>query len=203
MTDGLGKFESYFNYLKTISLRGRVYKRIFSSPILFLYARRFGSRIIEVGSGTGSGVLGAFPSRVVGIDINPFAVEYTKSIGLRASVINHDGSFPVADGAFDACILDNVLEHIENPAKVLDECYRVTGPEAGLVIAVPGTRGFKWDSDHKVLYGENELKLLDDRWSLIRLFSIPLFLRSERLSKAIKQYCLVAVFKKNTENRSN
>lgn len=199
MSNRLEKFESYFNYLKTISFKGRVYKRLFSSPILFLYARSFGSRIIEVGSGTGSGVLGAFPSRVIGIDINPFAVEYTKSIGLRASVIDHDGSFPFADGAFDACILDNVVEHIENPAKVLDECYRVTGSGGGLVIAVPGARGFEWDSDHKVFYGENELKRLDDRWSLIRIFSIPLFLRSESISKAMKQYCLVAVFKKNAK----
>jgi SAM-dependent methyltransferase len=199
LSDGLEQFENYFNYLKTISLRGRIYKRFFSSPILFLSACRFGSRVIEVGSGTGSGVLGAFPSRVVGIDINPFAVEYTKSIGLRASVINQDGSFPVEGGAFDACILDNVLEHIEDPAKVLDECYRITGPDGGLVIAVPGARGFKWDLDHKILYGENELKRLDDRWSLIRLFSIPLFFRSEKLSRAMKQYCLVAVLKKNTE----
>jgi SAM-dependent methyltransferase len=196
LSDGREKFESYFNYLKTISFRGRIYKKIFSSPILFLSARHFGSRILEVGSGTGSGVLGAFPSRVVGIDINPFAVEYTKSLGLPASVINLDGLFPVADGAFDACILDNVLEHIENPDRVLDECYRVTGPNGGLVIAVPGVRGFKWDTDHKVHYGEDKLTQLDDRWSLIRLFSIPLILRSERLSRAMKQYCLVAIFKK-------
>lgn len=200
LSDGLDKFEIYFNYLKTISLRGRVYKKFFSSPILFLLARRCGSRIIEVGSGTGSGVLGAFPSRVVGIDINPFAVEYTRSIGLRASVINHDGSFPFADGAFDVCILDNVVEHIEDPAKVLDECHRITGPDGGLVIAVPGARGFEWDQDHKVFYGEDELKRLDDRWSLIRIFSIPLFVRSERLSKTMKQYCLVAVFKKAVNN---
>ena len=122
MGDELEGFESYFNYLKTISLKGRIYKKFFSSPIIYFYARRFGSRILEVGSGTGSGVLGAFPSQVVGIDINPFSVEFSKRRGLRASVINPDGSFPLPDGAFDVCILDNVLEHIENPAKVMDEC---------------------------------------------------------------------------------
>jgi SAM-dependent methyltransferase len=199
LTDGSDKFESYFEYLKTISFRGRLYKKFFSSPILFFCARRFGSQILEVGSGTGSGVLGAFPSHVIGIDINPFAVEYTKSIGLRSSVIDHDGSFPVDDEAFDVCILDNVLEHIEDPAKVLDECYRVTGPEGGLVIVVPGLRGFEWDSDHKIFYSEGELKRLDSRWSLTWLFSIPLLVKSEKLSKSMKQYCLVAVFKKKSE----
>ena len=199
MSDGPERFESYFNYLKTISFRGRVYKKFFSSPILFFFARRFGPKVIEVGSGVGSGVLGAFPSRVVGLDINPFAVEYSKAIGLRASLISDDGSFPVPDGAVDACVLDNVLEHIEKPADVLDECYRITGPNGGLVIAVPGARGFGRDSDHKVFYGEHQLLRLDDRWSLIQLFSIPLFWRNEWLSRVMKQYCLVAVFKKNSE----
>jgi SAM-dependent methyltransferase len=193
----LDNFESYFIYLKSISFRGRIYKRFFSSPILFFWARRFGPRLVEVGSGTGSGVLGAFPSRVIGLDINPFAVEYSKSIGLSASIINHDGSFPVSDGSIDSCILDNVLEHIEDPVKVLDECFRITAPGGGLVIAVPGVRGFLWDSDHKISYGEDQLRRLDDRWSLIRLFSIPFGVRSETLSRYVKQYCLVAIYKKN------
>ena len=145
-------------------------------------------------------MLGAFPSHVVGLDINPFAVDYTNSIGMRASVIDRDGVFPVSDQAFDVCILDNVLKHVEIPVKVLDECYRITGPDGGLVIAVPGARGFRWDPDHKVFYGEDQLQQLDDRCSLIRLFSIPLLLRSERLSNTMKQYCLVALFKKKPVN---
>jgi SAM-dependent methyltransferase len=197
LSDRQEEFESYFRYLKTISFKGRVYKRFFSSPILFFFARRFGPKVLEVGSGVGSGVLGAFPSRVMGLDINPFAVEYSKTRGLQASLIKEDGSFPMSDGAFDVCILDNVLEHIEEPATVLDECHRITGPNGGLVIAVPGARGFRWDSDHKVFYGEDQLLRLDDRWSLTQLFSIPLFVRNQWLSKTMKQYCLVAVFKKN------
>ena len=154
---------------------------------------------MEVGSGTGSGALGTFPSRIIGLDINPLAVEFTKSIGLRASLIDNDGTFPVADEAFHVCILDNVLEHIENPSKVLDECSRITESSGGLVIVVPGVRGFLRDSDHKVFYGEDELRRLDDRWTLVRLFSIPLFFRSERLSKMIRQYSLVAVYKKKSD----
>lgn len=190
------EFETYYRYLRGISPRGRIYKRYFSSPFLFVCARRYGPRIIEVGSGVGSGVLGAFPASVVGLDINPFAVEFSKNAGLRASLINDDGSFPFEDGAFDSCILDNVLEHIEEPKRVLDECSRVTGRNGGLVISVPGIRGFAWDADHKIFYDEAGLKQLDHRWSLTRLFSLPAFIRSTALSKSMKQYCVVAVYRK-------
>jgi SAM-dependent methyltransferase len=190
------ELEAYFHYLKSISLQGRIYKRYFSSPLLFLCARSYGPRIVEVGSGIGSGVLGAFPANVVGLEINPFAVDFSRNIGLSASLINDDGSFPIEDGVFDACILDNVLEHIEAPKMVLDECSRITGRNSGLVICVPGIRGFEWDSDHKVFYDDDRLRKLDDRWVLTKLFSLPALVRSEALSKSIKQYCLVAVYKK-------
>ena len=190
------EYEAYFRYLRGISFTGRIYKRYFSSPLLFFCARRYGPRLVEVGSGTGSGVLGAFPASVVGLEINPFAVKFSRDIGLRASLVNDDGSFPLEDQAFDACIFDNVLEHIERPKAVLDECSRVTGPNGGLVVCVPGVRGFESDSDHKVFYDETRLKHLDDRWVMTTLFALPTIIRSKALSKSIRQYCLVAVYRK-------
>lgn len=188
--------ENYFQHLKKISLLGRIYKRYFTSPLLYLCARRFGSKFVEVGSGTGSGMLGAYPKCVTGIDINPLAVEYAKCQGLRAQLINENGSFPFPDGSLDTCILDNVLEHIENPRMSLDECWRVTGRNGGLIIVVPGKRGFDSDSDHKVYYDEEKLRGLDSRWELMSLFAMPSIFLSKKLSNSIRQYCLVAVYKK-------
>jgi SAM-dependent methyltransferase len=196
VSDDATGFQDYFQYLNGISLRRRLYKRLASSPILFLCARAFGPRVVEVGSGAGAGVLGAFPSRVVGFEINPLAVEYSRRVGLRASLIEKGGPFPAADGSFDACILDNVLEHIEDPQKILDECWRTTCPRGGLVIAVPGIRGFASDPDHRLFYGEDELRRLDSRWRLRALFSLPLLLRSKTLSESVRQYCLVGVYRK-------
>ena len=196
MAETPGKFEDYFAHLQKISFTGRIYKRFFLSPVLYFCARRFGDRIIEIGSGTGSGVLGAFPKRVRGLEINPRAVEYCKAAGLNVQLIGADGIFPVADGAFDACILDNVLEHIEDPPLTLDECYRITKENGGLVIAVPGVRGFESDPDHKKFYDAEALRSLDERWKLQSLFSIPFLFSSERLSKSVKQYCLVATYRK-------
>lgn len=196
MDKDLGKFESYFAHLHQISFAGRIYKKFFSSPILYFFARRFGTRIVEIGSGVGSGVLGTFPKHVQGFEINPKAVEYCKDAGLKVQLIGSDGVFPVEENAFDVCILDNVLEHIDDPRSTLDECCRITGKNGGLVIAVPGIRGYQSDEDHKIFYDADALQRLDERWSLQRLFSIPFIFMSEKLSKSVRQYCLVAIYKK-------
>jgi len=196
MAENTDKYEDYFAHLSKISLLGRVYKKFMSSPVLFYCARRFGNRVIEIGSGTGSGILGSFPNKVQGLEINPVAVDYCKAAGLHVQLVKDDGIFPVVDGTYDACVLDNVLEHIEDPRKTLDECYRITVKEGGLVIAVPGIRGYVLDDDHKKFYDAEALRQLDDRWLLQSLFSTPFYFTSEKLSKSVRQYCLVATFKK-------
>lgn len=197
MKNEFDKFEEYSRHLKAIRWSGRIYKRFFSAPMLYLRARRFGPRILEVGSGIGSGVLGRYPDQVAGIDINPAAVEFSKNQGLNAKLINQDGSFPILDGSFDVCILDNVLEHIEDSKYTLDECWRVTSKKGGMVIAVPGVSGFKSDFDHKLYYDQKKLYSLDNRFILISLFSIPFYFTSSFFSRLMRQYCLVAIYKKN------
>lgn len=190
------KFEQYFGHLSQISLVGLLYKRLFVAPLIYLCARRFGPRVMEVGFGFAASLIGAFPRRVSGLEINPLAVSYGKSRGLSVKAIAQDGGFPEADGAFDVCVLDNVLEHIEVPAKTLDECHRITGPSGGLIIIVPGERGYASDDDHKKFYDVAELKSLDARWELRQLFSMPVGFISASLSRRIRQYCLVAVYAK-------
>jgi SAM-dependent methyltransferase len=186
----------YFSHLKQISWLGRLYKRLISSTFLFFSARRFGNNMLEVGSGTGSGLLGAFPKHVVGVEINPISVEYTRTQGLRTFLIGKNGDFPFPDCSFDVCILDNVLEHIADPRGTLDECWRITGENGGLVIAVPGLKGFESDSDHKVYYGRSNLRSLDPRWNLQSFYALPTFFLSDKLSKSMRQYCVVAVYGK-------
>jgi SAM-dependent methyltransferase len=189
-------FDDYFDHLRTITFAGKIYKKFISSPVLYFQARRFGQRIVEIGSGTGSGVLGTFPKRVRGLEINPAAVAYCQAQGMHVQLVRDDGVFPVSDAAFDVCILDNVLEHILDPHITLDECHRITTGNGGLVMAVPGIRGYESDDDHKKFYSEDDLRNLDDRWQLISLFSTPFLIKGERLSRTVKQYCLVATYKK-------
>ncbi|MCX7217265.1 MAG: class I SAM-dependent methyltransferase [Burkholderiales bacterium] len=190
------KFERYFSHLRQISRVGLLYKRLFAAPVLYWYARRFGPRVMEVGFGFAAGLIGAFPRRVWGLEINPLAVDYCSARGLRVKAIAEDGTFPEVDGAFDVCLLDNVLEHIEAPFRTLDECHRITRPRGGLIIIVPGERGYASDDDHKKFYGVAELQALDPRWELQKLFSLPVGFISPALSRRLKQYCLVGVYAK-------
>ena len=190
------KFEQYFQHLSQISKLGLLYKRVWAAPVIYLCARRFGPRVMEVGFGFASGLIGAFPRRVHGLEINPLAVAYGEKKGLQVKAISADGSFPEADGAHDVCVLDNVLEHIELPAQTLDECHRITGPQGGLIIIVPGERGYAMDDDHKKSYGAAELQALDPRWELRSLFSLPLGFVSPAMSRRFKPYCLVATYAK-------
>lgn len=188
--------KNYFSHLKKISFLGNIYKKYFSSLILFLYARRFGNKIAEVGSGIGSGILGAYPKYVDGFDINAEAVEHCVKHGFKAKLINEGGTFPTQDGLYDVCILDNVLEHISEPEMTLDECDRITKDNSALIIVVPGVAGYKADSDHKIFYDEDKLRHLDSRWQLVHLFSLPFFVKNQKLSLILKQYCLVAIYEK-------
>lgn len=189
-------YSQYFSHLCKISLLGRLYKKCITSPLLYAQARAFGPRILEVGSGIGAGILGAYSRSVVGADINPLAVQYCKNLGLNAHLIMPENPWPFAEGEFDACVLDNVLEHLENPSLLLEECNRVTTPEGGLVVAVPGSRGYRADADHKKFYGETELRSLHDQWKLSELTATPFRFRSQTISIKIRQYCLVAVYAK-------
>jgi hypothetical protein len=65
-----------------------------------------------------------------------------------------------------------------------------------MVIAVPGMRGHASDDDHKKFYDERALRLLDKRWLLQDLFSIPFLLVLGTLSRSVRQYCLVATYRK-------
>lgn len=190
------KFNDYFAHLSEISWKGRLYKNFVASPVLFLCARKYGRRIVEIGSGTGSGLLGRFPKYVRGLEINPISVEYCRSIGLPAELIQENEAFPIAAASVDCCVLDNVLEHIVYPQETLDECYRITKAGGGLIVAVPGIRGFECDHDHKIFYDAQTLKSLDERWIMQSLFSLPFLFQSEKLSRSVKQYCLVATYKK-------
>lgn len=44
---------------------------------------------------------------------------------------------PEADNTVDRIVMSHVLEHLEDPTKVLKECYRVLKPGGAVVIAVP------------------------------------------------------------------
>ncbi|MCX6136428.1 MAG: class I SAM-dependent methyltransferase, partial [Ignavibacteriales bacterium] len=71
---------------------------------------------------------------VVGVDIDPNCVRQAEERANRHKIANckflfGDGtSLPFSDGSFEQVLLADVLEHVVEDHKVIEECYRVLKP---------------------------------------------------------------------------
>lgn len=189
MKDNISNKE-YKDYLQTISFKASIYRRFFYFPKLNKHLK---GNILEVGCGIG-GFL-SYNKYVVGVDINPELIEVCLNKNLNAMTMKID-ELPFDDNLFDSVLLDNVLEHVETPDKIILEIRRVLKKNGTILISVPGERGYKHDKDHIVFYDEaflNQL-MIDKNFKIVNNFYTPF--KSKYLDKHMRQYCLHGVFKK-------
>ena len=184
MTDA----DAYFAYLKTRSWRAQLYRRLILYPLL---NRHISGAALDVGCGLGDML--DFRPNTVGADVNPHAVDYCRGRGFDARLIE-GGCLPFANGSFDTVVLDNVLEHVQNPQPLLDEIRRVLKCGGRVLVGVPGERGYASDSDHKVFYDQPRLTatLAAAGFDANRVLHVPC--RSRLLSRTLRQYCVYGVF---------
>lgn len=179
---------NYFTYLKTRSVFGFLYRKFYLYPKLISYLT---GRSLDIGCGVGDFLY--MYKNIVGVDINNDCVNYCKSKGLNALLMDID-ILPFNDSSFDSIVLDNVIEHIEYPSNLILEIKRVLVPNGTLLIGVPCDKGYKFDPDHKVFYDINSLqKLLNKDFILKHHFYTPPF--SFLFRKLFRQVALYAVFK--------
>ena len=114
-------------------------------------------KVLDVGCGIGDFL--EFYKNAKGTDINIKNVEYCSKIGLEVSFMEN-GVIPHDDESFESAVLDNVLEHVEDPKFLLSEINRILCKKGLLIIGVPGFKGYESDSDHKIFYEEELLKKL-------------------------------------------
>jgi 2-polyprenyl-3-methyl-5-hydroxy-6-metoxy-1,4-benzoquinol methylase len=131
-----------------------------------------GGSVLDLGCGLGgySRVLAERGLEVRALDVVPEYVERARSIGVEAEV--YDGErVPMADGSVDTVILLEVLEHLDDPARMLREARRVA--RRNVLVTTPNcTQDFgevpvefshMLDVDHKHFFTESSLRaLLDD-----------------------------------------
>lgn len=96
------------------------------------------ARVLEVGSGA-HGLIFAFGGGF-GVGIDPLAVEYKKLFPKwqeNSQTIAAIGEqLPFAGGAFDVVLSDNVVDHAEDPVKIIEELTRVLKPGGLLFFTV-------------------------------------------------------------------
>lgn len=128
---------------------------------------RDGARLLDVGCGSGDDVralaaLVGGRGEVVGVDSSERMIEEARARAGRTGVpaagadvggvatveFNvmdaHQLAFP--DAAFDGCRSDRVLQHVEDPRRVLGELVRVARPGARIVVVEPDWETFVIDA---------------------------------------------------------
>jgi SAM-dependent methyltransferase len=179
----------YAIYLRSRSLVGNLYRKYWLYPQLMKCLK---GNTLDVGCGIGDML--SFRPNTVGVDINPHNVAFCKELGHDAQIMTPD-VLPFGDTSFDSVLLDNVLEHIVEPAPLLTEIRRVLRPQGLVVIGVPGIRGQTSDPDHKVFYDEAALSFTAEKngFGVVKVFHMPLG-RSLFLSRQLRQHCIYSVW---------
>jgi len=94
--------------------------------------------ILDAGCGHGNIVVDEFRKNIkkaVGIDFNKEAT--SKNVCLDEIVIGDLEKMPFSSESFDVVLSLWVLEHLENPLKVLSEIYRVLKPGGAFFFVTP------------------------------------------------------------------
>jgi len=124
----------------------------------FLPHLKPGMALLDAGCGPGSITLGlataVSPGHVTGVDISSAAVERARALALQRGVTNvsfeqhHLRALPYADGTFDAVFMHAVLQHVDEPERVVRELFRVMKPGGVIGVADADFDGFiHWPDD--------------------------------------------------------
>jgi 2-polyprenyl-3-methyl-5-hydroxy-6-metoxy-1,4-benzoquinol methylase len=96
------------------------------------------ARLLDVGCGSGTflQVIKALGWQTVGLEPDPKACEFARSVGLEV----HTGSLQdttLEPASFDAITLNHVIEHLHDPKSDLEVCLRLLRPGGTLWITTP------------------------------------------------------------------
>jgi ubiquinone/menaquinone biosynthesis C-methylase UbiE len=102
-----------------------------------------GEPVLDAGCGTGLN-LRHLPRGSTGLDINPRNLEVVRArVPDCRPVLGDLESMPFSDGTFGTVLCTEVLEHVPDPARALEEIRRVLRPGGVLIGSVPA-RSWIW-----------------------------------------------------------
>jgi SAM-dependent methyltransferase len=140
---------TYYTLVGTGSLVGRL-RRTWEGKKVGVYKKALGAgkkRILDVGCGDGRflEVLRDFGSpdwELVGVDFDPAAVERCRARGFTA-IAKRVEDMAEEDGTFDAVVMLQLIEHVEDPVAMAKRAYALLRPGGVFVVETPNLAG--WD----------------------------------------------------------
>lgn len=97
-------------------------------------------RVVEGGIGSARNLI-EFQNRgyeVAGFDLMQESVDHARSRGIDQAEVHDLGDpWPLDDKSFDAAVMLDVIEHVEDPIQVLQNAARIVKDDGVLVITVP------------------------------------------------------------------
>jgi len=121
------------------------------SIVLNLLEKHEKGKVLDIGCGDGlisSLIANATGAKVYGVDISREAVSKAMKNGIIAKVMNVDeDEFPFEKDSFDAVFCGDLLEHLYDTEKLLENVRQILKPNGYLIISVPNiaswyNRGF-------------------------------------------------------------
>jgi ubiquinone/menaquinone biosynthesis C-methylase UbiE len=119
-------WDNYFGFSLRSHLEGKVVLDLgcFTGGRSVAWAERYGLRCIA------------------GVDVEPAYIEAATLFGRLHGVhsqfkVGYGEELPFEDNSFDAILSFDVLEHVRNVGKTLDECYRVLRPQGQMFLVFP------------------------------------------------------------------
>ena len=99
---------------------------------------RMSARVLDIGSGGGFVGVGLGDiARVTAVDRSHAAVREAHAVGAGAAVTTDAHRLPFSDATFDVVVCSEVLEHFEDPSRVITEAARVTAPGGLFLFSAP------------------------------------------------------------------
>lgn len=116
--------------------------------------------ILDVGCGfgaTGLELMNRQNCEIYGIEQYSLAATVAENIYSKINKLDMDQcDLPYEENYFDSIILADVLEHLKDPWKIINNCYKVLKPGGKLICSIPN-----------VLHGEALLPLLMGYWNYV------------------------------------
>ncbi len=138
-------------YLQYLDDKFRFPRSLVHRPIqrflrTYLDAAPAGARVLDAGCGNGIET-GPYAGhlRVLGLDYQPaYAACCARRYPDASYAIAHLAHLPVADHCIDVIVMNQVIEHLENPVAVIGELSRVLAAGGRLLVATPNYGGVAW-----------------------------------------------------------